>query len=63
VLSPLVGIIGSMQALEALKVLANIGTTLTGRLLLLDAKHMEWRSLKLKQDPACPICSNKEISA
>ncbi|MGY8870279.1 MAG: HesA/MoeB/ThiF family protein [Pseudomonadales bacterium] len=63
VLSPLVGIIGSMQALEALKVLANIGTTLTGRLLLLDAKHMEWRSLKLKQDPACPICSNKELSA
>jgi adenylyltransferase/sulfurtransferase len=63
VLSPLVGIIGSMQALEALKALANIGTTLTGRLLLLDAKHMEWRSLKLKQDPACPICSNKEISA
>lgn len=63
VLSPLVGIIGSMQALEALKVLANIGTTLTGRLLLLDAKHLEWRSLKLKQDPACPICSNKELSA
>ncbi|WP_028469608.1 HesA/MoeB/ThiF family protein [Neptunomonas japonica] len=63
VLSPLVGIIGSMQALEALKVLANIGTTLTGRLLLLDAKHMEWRSLKLKQDPACPICANKEMRA
>lgn len=63
VLSPLVGIIGSMQALEALKVLANIGTTLTGRLLLLDAKHMEWRSLKLKQDPACPVCANKEVSA
>ncbi|WP_293267308.1 molybdopterin-synthase adenylyltransferase MoeB [Neptunomonas sp.] len=63
VLSPLVGIIGSMQALEALKVLANIGTTLTGRLLLLDAKHMEWRSLKLKQDPACPVCNNKEVKA
>ncbi len=61
VLSPLVGIIGSMQALEALKVLANIGTSLTGRLLLLDAKHMEWRSLKLKPDPACPVCSQKEF--
>ena len=61
VLSPLVGIIGSMQALEALKVLANIGTSLTGRLLLLDAKHMEWRSLKLKADPTCPVCSQKEL--
>lgn len=61
VLSPLVGIIGSMQALEALKVLANIGTSLTGRLLLLDAKHMEWRSLKLKPDPTCPVCSQKEF--
>ncbi len=59
VLSPLVGIIGSMQALEALKVLADMGTTLTGRLLLLDAKHMEWRSLRLKPDPKCPICSKK----
>ena len=59
VLSPLVGIIGSMQALEALKVLADMGTTLTGRLLLLDAKHMEWRSLLLKPDPKCPVCSKK----
>lgn len=56
VLSPLVGIIGSMQALEALKVLASIGTPLIGRLLLLDAKNMEWRSLKLRPDPECPIC-------
>jgi len=56
VLSPLVGIIGSMQALEALKVLASIGTPLIGRLLLLDAKHMEWRSLKLSPDPECPTC-------
>lgn len=63
VLSPVVGIIGSMQALEALKVLADIGTSLTGRLLLLDAKHMEWRSLKLRQDPACPVCSKKESVA
>jgi len=54
-----VGIIGSMQALEALKVLADMGTTLTGRLLLLDAKHMEWRSLRLKPDPKCPVCSKK----
>ncbi|QLE98734.1 HesA/MoeB/ThiF family protein [Neptunomonas phycophila] len=58
VLSPLVGIIGSMQALEALKVLASIGTPLIGRLLLLDAKHMEWRSLKLSPDPECPTCQS-----
>jgi molybdopterin/thiamine biosynthesis adenylyltransferase len=58
VLSPLVGIIGSMQALEALKVLASIGTPLIGRLLLLDAKHMEWRSLKLSPDPECQTCQS-----
>ena len=60
VLSPLVGIIGSMQALEALKVLASIGTPLIGRLLLLDAKHMEWRSLKLSPDPECPTCQPRQ---
>ena len=57
VLAPLVGIIGSMQALEAIKVLTEAGTTLNGRLLLLDALHMEWRSVKLNPDPKCPVCS------
>lgn len=57
VLAPLVGIIGSVQATEALKVLANIGRPLVGRLQLLDAHGMEWRTLKLKKDPACPVCS------
>lgn len=56
VLSPLVGIIGSVQATEALKLLMGIGTTLDSRLLLLDALTMEWRSIKLKSDPACPVC-------
>jgi adenylyltransferase/sulfurtransferase len=60
VLSPLVGIIGSVQAMEAIKVITGAGTPLTGRLLLLDALHMEWRSLKLKADPACPVCQNPE---
>ena len=58
VLAPLVGIIGSIQATEAIKLLAGIGTTLHGRLLLLDAMQMEWRSLKLRADPNCPICGN-----
>ena len=59
VLAPLVGIIGSVQALEAIKIMANFGDDLNGRLLLLDAEHMEWRQLKLKKDPACPVCGTK----
>ncbi len=57
VLGPLVGIIGSMQALETLKILSGIGASLDGRLLVLDAQHLEWRTLRLRRDPACPICS------
>ena len=57
VLAPLVGIIGSIQALEAIKVLVGFGEDLNGRLLLLDANYMEWRSIKLKKDPACPVCN------
>ncbi|TCV85193.1 HesA/MoeB/ThiF family protein [Sulfurirhabdus autotrophica] len=58
VFSPLVGIIGTMQAAEALKLLMGIGQTLQGRLLLLDALTMEWRSIKLKKDQACPVCGS-----
>lgn len=57
VFAPLVGIIGAMQAAEALKLLAGIGTPLTGRLLLLDALAMEWRAMRLAKDPACAVCS------
>lgn len=56
VFSPLVGVIGTMQAAEALKLLMGIGEPLTGRLLLLDALAMEWRSIRLKKDPGCPVC-------
>jgi molybdopterin-synthase adenylyltransferase len=56
VFAPLVGIIGSMQAAEALKLLMGLGRDLTGRLLLLDALTMEWRSVKLKKDLQCPVC-------
>ncbi|SEG75935.1 HesA/MoeB/ThiF family protein [Marinobacterium lutimaris] len=59
VFAPLVGIVGSTQAAEALKVLAGIGEPLVGKLLMLDARRMEWRSLKLRADPACPVCSAK----
>ena len=57
VFAPLVGIIGSMQAAEALKVLMQIGENLQGRLLLLDAMDMQWRTIKLNRDPACAVCS------
>jgi adenylyltransferase/sulfurtransferase len=56
VFAPLVGIIGSMQAAEALKLIAGIGQTLSGRLLLLDALAMEWRVIRLGRDPACATC-------
>jgi len=56
VLAPVVGIIGSLQATEALKLLSGAGTPLTGRLLILDALHMHWRELRLKADPHCPVC-------
>jgi len=56
VLAPLVGIIGSMQACEVLKLIAGFGETLVGRLQILDVKTMNWRQLRLKKDPSCPIC-------
>jgi len=56
VFSPLVGIIGCMQAAETLKILLNIGESLNGRLQLLDSLTMNWRSIKLLKDPACPAC-------
>ncbi len=59
VLAPVVGIIGSVQATEAIKVLTGTGTTLNGKLMLLDALHMQWRTLKLKADPNCPVCSGR----
>ncbi len=60
VLSPIVGIIGSLQALEAIKVLLDLGDTLCGRLLVFDGLHNEWRSLKLRRDPACPVCGENK---
>ncbi|KIF83930.1 HesA/MoeB/ThiF family protein [Noviherbaspirillum autotrophicum] len=56
VFAPLVGIIGTMQAAEALKVVAGIGETLAGRLLLLDARHMEWTSIRVARNASCPVC-------
>lgn len=57
VLAPLVGIVGSMQALETIKLICGFGTNLTGRLLMLDARYSQWRELKLSKDPHCPVCA------
>jgi molybdopterin/thiamine biosynthesis adenylyltransferase len=56
VFAPLVGMIGTTQAAEALKLLMGLGDSLQGRLLLLDALAMEWRTIKLSKDPACIVC-------
>ena len=58
VFAPLVGMIGTTQAAEAMKLLLGVGTTLQGRLLLLDALAMEWREIKLKRDAACKVCGS-----
>ena len=60
ILAPVVGIIGSMQALEAIKIICGIGDVLIGRLLILDALSMNWRSMRLNPDPACPVCSHQQ---
>ncbi len=56
VVAPLVGIIGSCQALESIKLLTGVGESLAGFVLYFDGKRMEWRRLKLPKDPNCPVC-------
>jgi adenylyltransferase/sulfurtransferase len=57
VLSPLLGIIGGIQAVETIKCLTQIGENLSGRLLILDGLSMVWREIKLRRDPNCPVCA------
>lgn len=59
VFAPLVGIIGSVQAAEALKLIMGIGDPLNGRLLLLDALSMQWRSVRLSKDAHCKVCGTR----
>ena len=59
VFAPLGGIVGSVQAAEALKLIMGIGASLSGRLLLLDALAMQWRSIRLNRDAACAVCATR----
>ena len=59
VFAPLVGIIGAMQAAEALKLVAGIGTSLAGRLQMLDARPMEWTTIRVPRDAHCPVCASR----
>ncbi len=59
VFAPLVGIIGSMQATEALKLLAGVGSSLAGRLQMLDARRMEWTEIRMARAPGCPACGSR----
>lgn len=56
VFAPLLGIVGSVQAAEAIKLAAGMRSELVGRLLILDGLRMAWRDVRLRKDPACPVC-------
>ena len=58
VFAPLVGIVGSMQAAEALKLLAGVGPSLAGRLQMLDGRAMEWTEIRVARRPDCPVCGH-----
>jgi len=58
VLGALTGLVGSIQAIEALKLLLGIGESLSSRLILIDALSMSFREVKLKRNPACPLCGD-----
>jgi adenylyltransferase/sulfurtransferase len=60
VFAPLTGVVGAMQAMEAMKLAAGIGESLDGRLLIFDAKSAEWRTVRVKKDPGCRVCAKRE---
>ena len=59
VFAPLTGMVGTIQAMEALKLLVGTGESLSGRLLLVDALAADWRTVKVNKDPACRVCGGK----
>jgi molybdopterin/thiamine biosynthesis adenylyltransferase len=63
VFAPLVGIIGTVQAAEALKLLVGVGRPLTGRLLMLDARSMTWDEVQIARQPGCAVCAERPVRA
>jgi molybdopterin/thiamine biosynthesis adenylyltransferase len=59
VFAPLVGLMGSWQVAEALKVLTGLGETLSGRLMMVDARHFEFQNIQIGRDPACSVCGGR----
>ena len=59
VFAPLVGVVGAMQATEALKLLSGAGRPIAGRLLMLDGRAMEWTDIGIARNPACPVCARR----
>jgi adenylyltransferase/sulfurtransferase len=57
VFAPLTGMVGTLQAMEAIKLLAGVGEPSSGRLVMFDAKRGEWRSVRINKDPACKACA------
>jgi adenylyltransferase/sulfurtransferase len=57
VLAPLVGVIGSLQATESLKLLSGMGASLSGQLMLFNAQFMEWQTIQTRRQADCPVCS------
>lgn len=60
VFAPLVGIVGTVQAAEALKLLAGVGRSLAGRLQMIDARTMEWTEIRVQRNPHCPVCGGRD---
>ena len=63
VFAPLVGVIGAMQAMEAIKLLAGVGESLAGRLMLFDARVLRWHEVRLSRDPNCAVCGEPRAAA
>lgn len=61
VFAPLVGVVGAVQAAEALKLVAGIGPSLAGRLQMLDGRAMEWSEVRVARNPACPVCAARGV--
>ena len=63
VLAPLVGVIGTLQAMETVKLIAGIGSRLTGHLQMLDGRDMAWNEIRLQRHPNCPVCGTNQIAS